>query len=142
MITLYHNQDIKKAFEILLKNEITPSYFCQNGSDIEITIAFSASMCETLVLKNATIDKIKVDDMYSATYNAVIRNGNLYEITGQAVVLDSDENVNELDFSLLFEDAEIKIETSSALKADMVDSPWKYLQNIADEIIKKYYFLG
>ncbi len=139
MIALYHNNNVKKVFDYFLNNE--ESYFevSQNSTDIKFIIINSSSFIEALILKNAQLDKIELDDLFSATYSQVIKNGNVYELKGRATKLEKDKPV---DFSVFFESAEVEINIESALKTDFDDSPWKYLQNIADEIIKKYYFLG
>ncbi len=139
MITLYHNPNVKKAFEILLKHNDLAFDFSQNENDIIITLIYTSAFCEKLVLKNATIDKLTFEDLFSSSFTQVLRNENFYELKGQAFVLNQDKTV---DFSLFFESAETNIDIFSALKADMDNSPWNYLQNIADEIITKHYFLG
>lgn len=131
------NEKAINAFERLTNDTFYFTNFYTNGNDIKIPVDGATSFTHFLVLENA--DNVP-DVAFHCMWNAKVffdNEANRYILSG---VLDNWDTDTETEFEITFTDAHVEITVMSAVSAFDRESPWDYLIDIAENIIRKYSF--
>lgn len=131
------DEKVINAFERLTNDTFYFTHFYKKDNNIKIPVDGATSFTHFLVLENA---KNVPDVAFHHLWNAKVsfdNETNRYILSG---VLDNWDTDTETEFEITFSDAHIETTVMSAVSAFDNESPWDYLIDIAENIIRKYSF--
>ena len=131
------NEETRNAVEKIVNDTLYFTHFYKEGNNIKIPVDSAPSFTHFLVLENAeNVPNIEFHRMWNAEI-AFDNETNRYILRG---ILDNWDTDTESDFEITFSDAHTETTVMSAVSAFDHESPWSYLIDIAENILRKYCF--
>lgn len=131
------NEETRNAVEKIVNDTLYFTHFYKEGNNIKIPVDSAPSFTHFLVLENAeNVPEVAFHHLWNAEVS-FDNESNRYILSG---VLDNWDTDTESDFEITFSDAHTEITVMSAVSAFWHESPWDYLIEIAENIIRKYSF--
>lgn len=131
------DEKARNAIEKIIDDAIYFTHFYKDGNNIKIPVDGAPSFTHFLVMENTeNVPDVEFHCMHD-TEISFDDETNRYFLRG---VLDNWNTDLETQFEITFTDAHVEITVMSAVSAFDRESPWSYLIDVAENILRKYCF--